>query len=49
MAILAIASGAHIKEVYDLVELGLAYRDDVEDAPQFRELEQKIKRQFSTL
>jgi polar amino acid transport system ATP-binding protein/sulfate transport system ATP-binding protein len=44
-----IASGAHIKEVYDLVELGLAYRDDVEDAPQFRELEQKIKRQFSTL
>jgi polar amino acid transport system ATP-binding protein/sulfate transport system ATP-binding protein len=44
-----ITSGAHIKETYDLVALGLAYRDDLETDPKFLELEHKIKKQFSTL
>jgi len=44
-----IASGAHIKETYDMCELGLAYRDDLANDPKFLELEHKIKKQFSTL
>ncbi len=44
-----VASGAHIKETYDLVELGLAYREHVEDAAPFLELEKKIKETFKTL
>jgi NitT/TauT family transport system ATP-binding protein len=44
-----VASGAHIKQTYDLVELGLAYRDHIEDASAFLELEKQIKEQFKTL
>ncbi len=43
------ASGAHIKQTYDLVELGLAYREDLSDSTPFHELEKKIKEQFKTL
>ncbi|MEP6863787.1 MAG: ATP-binding cassette domain-containing protein [Deltaproteobacteria bacterium] len=42
-------SGARIKETIDLVELGLAYRDDLETDPKFRELEARVKAQFVTL
>jgi len=44
-----IASGAHIKEKIDMVELGLAYRDDLESDPKFLELERRVKAQFATL
>jgi len=44
-----ISSGAHIKETYDLVDLGLAYREHLDDAPPFHELEKKIKAQFASL
>ncbi len=44
-----ITSGAHIREKIDMVELGLAYRDDLETDPKFLDLERRIKAQFSTL
>src|SRR2546430_8985809 len=37
-----IASGAHIKDTIDLVELGLAYREDLTTEPKFTELEHRI-------
>jgi NitT/TauT family transport system ATP-binding protein len=43
------ASGAHIKETIDLVELGLAYRADIETDPAFIALEARVKAQFSVL
>jgi NitT/TauT family transport system ATP-binding protein len=43
------SSGAHIKEKIDLVELGLAYRDDLDADPKFLDLEHRIKAEFSTL
>ena len=43
------SSGAHIKEKIDLVELGLAYRDDLDADPKFLDLERRIKAEFSTL
>jgi polar amino acid transport system ATP-binding protein/sulfate transport system ATP-binding protein len=43
------ASGACIKETIDMVELGLAYRDDLETDPKFRELEARVKAKFATL
>jgi len=36
-----ITSGAHIKEKIDMVELGLAYRDDLESDSKFLELERR--------
>ena len=42
-------SGAHVKETIDLVQLGLAYRDDVESDPKFIELERRIKASFAKL
>jgi polar amino acid transport system ATP-binding protein/sulfate transport system ATP-binding protein len=44
-----VASGAHIKQTYDLVELGLAYRENLDDSPPFHDLEKTIKQQFATL
>jgi ABC-type nitrate/sulfonate/bicarbonate transport system ATPase subunit len=44
-----VASGAHIKETVDLVELGLAYRDDLETEPKFIELEHRLKATFTKL
>ncbi len=44
-----IASGAHIKEKIDMVELGLAYRDDLETDAKFLDLERRVKAQFATL
>ena len=43
------SSGAHIKEKIDLVELGLAYRDDLETDPKFLDLERHIKAEFPDL
>ena len=44
-----VSSGAHIKQSYDLVELGIAYKENNEDTAPFLELEKKIKAQFKTL
>jgi polar amino acid transport system ATP-binding protein/sulfate transport system ATP-binding protein len=44
-----VSSGAHIKEKIDMVELGLAYREDLEDDKNFLELEHRVKAQFKTL
>ena len=44
-----ISSGAHIREKIDMVELGLAYRDDLETDPKFLDLERRIKAQFTKL
>jgi NitT/TauT family transport system ATP-binding protein len=44
-----VASGAHIKETYDLVDLGLAYHETIDDSTPFHELEKKIKAQFRSL
>jgi polar amino acid transport system ATP-binding protein/sulfate transport system ATP-binding protein len=44
-----VISGAHIKQTYDLVDLGLAYRDGISDTTPFHELETKIKDQFKAL
>lgn len=44
-----LSSGAHIKQTYDMVELGLAYRDNLDADPEFLALERKVKAQFSTL
>jgi polar amino acid transport system ATP-binding protein/sulfate transport system ATP-binding protein len=44
-----VSSGAHIKQTYDLVDLGLAYRENLDDAPPFHELQKKIKEQFKAL
>lgn len=42
-------SGAHIKETIDMVELGLAYRVDLETDPTFLALEARVKAKFSSL
>jgi len=44
-----VSSGAHIKNTYDLVELGIAYKEGNEDTTPFLELEKKIKAEFKTL
>jgi hypothetical protein len=41
--------GAHIQKTYDLVELGLAWRDNVELDPRFTDLERDVKAQFTSL
>jgi NitT/TauT family transport system ATP-binding protein len=44
-----LSSGAHIKEKIDLVELGLAYRDDLETDVKFLDLERRVKAEFPQL
>ena len=44
-----VSSGAHIREKIDMVELGLAYRDDLETDPKFLDLERRVKAQFTKL
>ncbi|HEU4408929.1 MAG TPA: ATP-binding cassette domain-containing protein [Polyangiaceae bacterium] len=44
-----IVPGASVMHKYDLVERGLAWRPDVQDAPEFAALEREIKAQFRTL
>jgi ABC-type nitrate/sulfonate/bicarbonate transport system ATPase subunit len=41
--------GASIKEVHNLIEMGLAWDPDIESQPKFFELSTRIKRQFSSL
>jgi len=41
--------GARIQETYDMVELGLAYRTNLQSAPEFVELERAIKAKFREL
>jgi ABC-type nitrate/sulfonate/bicarbonate transport system ATPase subunit len=45
----AFTGGARIRNRYDLVELGLAWRDDVELDPKFPALEREVKSQFRDL
>jgi polar amino acid transport system ATP-binding protein/sulfate transport system ATP-binding protein len=42
-------SGAHIRRTFDMVALGLAWREDVEFDPAFAKLEREIKNEFKTL
>lgn len=42
-------SGASIKEVYNLIEMGLAWDPDIQSKPEFFALSTKLKRQFSAL
>ncbi|MBI4509306.1 MAG: ABC transporter ATP-binding protein [Deltaproteobacteria bacterium] len=44
-----VTSGAKVQKTYDLVELGLAYREDVEFDPAFTALEREIKAEFKRL
>jgi ABC-type nitrate/sulfonate/bicarbonate transport system ATPase subunit len=44
-----ITSGARIQHTYDLVERGLAYRDDIQRTPGFVDLERELKAKFATL
>jgi NitT/TauT family transport system ATP-binding protein len=44
-----ITSGAHIREKIDLVELGLAYHEELEADQKFLDLERRVKAQFKTL
>ncbi|HEU4537869.1 MAG TPA: ATP-binding cassette domain-containing protein, partial [Polyangiaceae bacterium] len=41
--------GARIQHTYNMVERGLAWRSDVQDAPEFAPLEREIKAQFRAL
>jgi polar amino acid transport system ATP-binding protein/sulfate transport system ATP-binding protein len=41
--------GAHVVWSYDMVERGLAWRENVEDLPEFAELEKEIKSRFREL
>ncbi|MSP56706.1 MAG: ABC transporter ATP-binding protein [Myxococcales bacterium] len=41
--------GARIQETYDLVERGLAWRDDVMELPAFSSLEKEIRQKFKQL
>jgi polar amino acid transport system ATP-binding protein/sulfate transport system ATP-binding protein len=43
------SSGAHIKEKIDMVELGLAYREDLDTDPKFLDLERRVKAEFPQL
>jgi polar amino acid transport system ATP-binding protein/sulfate transport system ATP-binding protein len=42
-------SGAKVQKTYDLVEMGLAWREHVETEPEFAALEREIKSRFSSL
>jgi ABC-type nitrate/sulfonate/bicarbonate transport system ATPase subunit len=42
-------SGARIQQSYDLVAMGLAYREHVEHAPEFSQVEREIKAKFTAL
>ena len=44
-----IVSGAHIQKTYDLVEMGLAWRPDLELDPGFPALEREVKQAFKAL
>ncbi len=44
-----IVPGARIQKTYDMVERGLAYRKNVDDAPEFIALEREIKAKFHDL
>lgn len=41
--------GARIQHCYDLVDMGLAWRPQIEHAPEFRSLEREVKDRFKTL
>jgi NitT/TauT family transport system ATP-binding protein len=42
-------SGARVRSTYDLVEMGLAWREDVQDTPEFVRVEREIRSAFKTL
>jgi ABC-type nitrate/sulfonate/bicarbonate transport system ATPase subunit len=42
-------SGASIKEVYNLVEMGLAWDPEIQSKPEFFELTKQLKRRFNSL
>jgi len=44
-----IVPGAHIKHAYDMVELGMAWRDDLELDPRFATMEREIVERFRAL
>lgn len=44
-----VVEGARVKWSYDMVERGLAYRENVEDTPEFTALEREIKSKFAEL
>ena len=44
-----IVSGAHIQKTYDLVEMGLAWRPDLELDPGFPAIEREVKQAFKAL
>jgi hypothetical protein len=42
-------AGASIKEIHNLVQMGLAWDPDIQSKPEFFELSTQLKRQFTTL
>lgn len=42
-------AGAAIKEVHNLIEMGLAWQPDIQTKPEFFEFSTQLKRQFNTL
>jgi NitT/TauT family transport system ATP-binding protein len=44
-----VTSGAHIQKVYDLVEMGLAWRPELEMDPNFAAIEREVKQGFKSL
>lgn len=44
-----VASGARVQATYDLAARGLAWREDVEDLPEFAALEREIRGRFKVL
>ena len=44
-----VVPGAHIQHAYDMVERGMAWRDDLERDPQFPAMERELIERFKTL